>query len=204
MSYDVGVIVGCGPSLTLDQLDKVSHLKRYGANRSFEFGVDVVLGCNFEFWDHYWPEIKDLPCDKWTTHPTLKDSRPDGLNWIEGRWEDGISTNPDYIAYHHGSGPQILNLAYHYGVRRFILIGWDMCYREKRHYFGEDALTEKHHPRTGPNGELAGLIKEMETINPEIYGIEIINCTPDSAMTCFPMMPLDEALDRYAVAAPRG
>ena len=48
----------------------------------------------------------------------------------------------------------------------------------KRHYFGEDALTEKHWPRTGPNGECEGLIREMETIQPEDYGIEIINCTP--------------------------
>jgi hypothetical protein len=39
----------------------------------------------------------------------------------------------------------------------------------------------------GPNGELIGLIKEMETIHPSDYGIEIINCTPGSALTHFPM-----------------
>ena len=44
----------------------------------------------------------------------------------------------------------------------------------------------------GPDGELVGLIKEMETIKPEDYGIEIINCTPDSAMKCFPFGELKD------------
>jgi hypothetical protein len=152
-----------------------------------------------------------MRCDKWTTHPKLKDKRPEGLQWIEGRWEPGISTVNSYIHYHHGSGPQIFNLAYHYGVRTFILIGWDMRYlgkidrknyTGKRHFFGECPLTKGHYPQTGPNGELTGLINEMATIHPPQYGIEVINCTPDSAMTCFPMMPLDEALERYAPATP--
>jgi len=166
----------------------------------------VVLGCNWQFWDHYWDKIKDFRCHKWTSHPALQAKRPEGLRWIEGRWETGISTDSSYIHYHHGSGPQILNLAYHYGCRIFLLIGWDMRYPGKvtrtqytkpRHFFGEDALTSKHFPNTGNEGELAGLIDEMATIRPENYGITIVNCTPDSAMTCFPMMGLDEALERY-------
>jgi hypothetical protein len=47
---------------------------------------------------------------------------------------------------------------------------------------------------TGPNGELSGLIKEMETIHPADYGIRIINCTPGSAMTHFEMMDLTDAI----------
>ena len=58
---------------------------------------------------------------------------------------------------------------------------------EKRRYLGEDEITRNHWPQTGPNGEQSGLIAEMETIKPEDYGIEIINCTPDSAMECFPI-----------------
>jgi len=178
-------------------MDKVKHLKRFGANRSFEFDLDVILGCNWQFWDHYWPQIKDYRCDKWTTRPELEGKYP-GLNYIEERWEDSLSTDKGYICAHHGSGPQILNMALHYGCTTMLLIGWDMRYAEKRHYFGEDALTEKHHPRTGPNGELSGLIREMETIDTEKLGIEIVNCSPGSAMTCFPMMDLDEALLKYA------
>lgn len=198
----IGVVIGTGPSLTQDQIDKVSHLKRFGVNRAFEFDVDVLVGCNYQFWEHYWPEVKDLRCHKWTTRPQLEGKYP-GLNYIREEWIDGLSRDKRYIAAHHGSGPQAVNMAYHYGCEIIILIGWDMRfpgkvdrhnYKDPRHYFGEDDLTEVHWPMTGPQGELTGLIKEMETIRPEDYGIEIYNCTPDSAMTCFPMVDLDAVL----------
>ena len=204
----VGVVIGTGPSLTLKQIEKVSHLKRFGANRAFEFDLDVLHGCNYQFWEHYWPQVKGLRCDKWTTRPELKGKYP-GLSYIEERWEDGLSTDPAYICAHHGTGPQVVNLALLYGCETIILIGWDMRYpgkisdreyTEKRHYFGGDVLTENHWPHTSPDGSLGGLIREMETIRPDDYGIEIINCTPDSAMTCFPMMDLDDCLKEYAPA----
>jgi hypothetical protein len=190
----IGVIIGTGPGLTQEQLNKVSHLRKFGANRAFEFGLDVLHACNYQFWDYYWSEVKDLPCHKWTTRPELKD-KLDGLNYIEERWIEGLSTNKAYIAAHHGTGPQLVNLAYHYGVKQMILIGWDMRHKGKRHYFGEYPQELQHFTRNlGPNGELLGLIKEMETIHPERYDIEIINCTPGSAMTCFPPMDIDECL----------
>jgi hypothetical protein len=129
-----------------------------------------------------------------------------GLQYIREEWMPGLSTDKNYIAAHHGTGPQVVNLALHYGCKVMILIGWDMrfpgkinrrTFTGKRHFFGEDALTEKHWPMTGPNGECDGLIAEMATIDPADYDIEIINCTPESAMRCFPMMSLDEALERY-------
>ena len=202
----IGVIIGTGPSLTYEQIDKVSSFKRFGANRAFEFDIDVVAGCNYQFWDYYWQEIKDYRCHKWTSHPEAKD-KYSGLNYIEGRWQDGLSTDKSYICAHHGTGPQVVNLALHYGCEVMILIGWDMRYpgkvndrqyNAKRHYFGEDALTDKHWPRTNSNGDLGGLIKEMETIKPDDYGIDIINCTPNSAMTCFPIMRLEDAIERYS------
>ena len=68
----IGVVIGTGPSLTGEQIAKVAHLKRFGANRAFEFDVDVLHGCNWQFWEHYWPQIKDLRCHKGTTRPELE------------------------------------------------------------------------------------------------------------------------------------
>jgi len=169
--------------------------------------MDAILhGCNFQFWDLYWPEIKDKPCDKWTTRPELKGKYP-GLEYIEERWEDGLSSEQHWIAAHHGTGPQLVNIAYLYGCTRLLLVGWDMRFHgkksrteyEKRRYLGEDELTKNHWPMTGPDGEMEGLIREMETIKPEDYGIQIINCTDGSAMTCFPFGNIYEE-----IAAPRG
>jgi len=190
------IIIGTGSSLTTDQIVTAKYyqdagaVKLFGCNRAFEFALDVLHGCNYQFWDYYWPEIKDLRCDKWTTRPGLK---YEGLNYIEERWIDGLSTDKSYIAAHHGTGPQLINIALHYGVKKMLLIGWDMRHSGKRHYFGEYPQALHHVTKNlGPDGELLGLIKEMETINPDDYGIEIINCTPNSALTHFPMGNLDD------------
>lgn len=74
-----------------------------------------------------------------------------------------------------------------------LLVGWDMRHQGKRHYFGEYPGPMHHVTKNlGPNGELIGLIKEMETIKPADYDIEIINCTPGSALTHFPQGRLDD------------
>ena len=201
---EAAIVCGTGPSITPRVINAVneSGLPVFGANRAHEiFNCDVLHGCNKEFWALYWPQIKNKPCDKWTTRPELEGKYP-GLEYIEERWEDGLSTEQHWIAAHHGTGPQLVNIAFLYGCERLLLVGWDMRFHGKksrteyaqRRYLGEDELTRNHWPMTGPSGEMTGLIKEMETIRPEDYGIEIINCTPGSAMTCFPMGELHEAI----------
>ena len=206
---ETAIVCGTGPSITPEAIKAVneSGLKVFGANRAHEiFNCHVLHGCNHQFWDYYWQDIKDKPCDKWTTRPELK-GKYEGLRYIEERWEDGLSSDPAWIAAHHGTGPQLVNIAYLYGCTRILLVGWDMRFigkvsrtqYKRRRYLGEDALTKNHWPMTGPQGEMTGLIREMETIKPEDYGIEIINCTTDSAMRCFPFGELNEE-----IAASRG
>ena len=193
-------VIGTGPSVTPEVIRLVNSVKGKillcGANNSiFDFDLDVHHACNFQWQDEYAEQVKDYPCDKWTTRPESAKKYP-WLKYIEERWIPGISTDHNYIAAHHGTGPQVLNLAYHYGCRRFFLVGWDMRHRRKRHYFGEYPPPLLHYTRNlGPDGELIGLIKEMETINPSDYGIEIYNCTPDSALTHFPFMDLEKAIN---------
>jgi len=184
------------------------RVKIIACNRAWEmFDADVIHGCNTEFWHLWWGNgLAEHPADKWTTRQELEGVYP-GLNYIEERWADGLSTDPAYVHAHHGTGPQAVNLALHYGARRILLVGWTMSYGPKmdpndlrgtyigkRRYLGEDTLTENHWPMTGPCGEFVGLIREMETIHPEAYGVEIWNCTPGSAMHCFKMENLDDAL----------
>ena len=190
----IGVVIGTGPSLTDEQVRIAKHFRTFGVNKAFQFDPDVLVGCNHQFWDYYWPDVEGLRCHKWTTRPELE-GKYQGLNYIREEWIDGLSTNKDYIAAHHGSGPQAVNIAYHYGCEIILLIGWDMRHKGDRHYFGEYPKPMQHFTKTlGPDGELTGLIKEMETIHPERYGIKIYNCTPGSALTCFPSRSISEFL----------
>lgn len=191
-----GIIIGTGPSLTDEQLDWAMTMKKergwhlFGVNNIYERlpWIDVLLSCNIEWWDHYWPRsvwLRQGPFAKWTwDQPT---SFKYGINYIEGRWGDSLSVNPRYIHYGHASGYQALGIAYHYGVRRMYLLGYDMKYPpgEKRHYFGEYPKPLQHFPRTGPQGEFTGLIRQFETIDCEALGLEVLNCTPGSALTHF-------------------
>lgn len=197
----IGIIIGTGPSLTNSQIKQSKPFKTFGINLAYKFNVDVMLACNSEFWDYYWDDIKKYKCRKWT--PRIESASKYDINYIEERWRDGLSKDKNYIHAHHGSGPQILNLALHYGVKRMALIGWDMRYpgkvsdneyKNKRHYFGEYPRQLQHWPKTDNNGSLSGLIKEVDTIKPSDYGIEIINCTKNSALKCFPYQSLSEFL----------
>lgn len=201
------IVCGTGPSITQQQIQLVNAARRagwakvFGANRAHEiFECDVMHACNKEFYPLWWNVIKDKPLDKWCTRPEMENW--DGVNYIEERWVDGLSREAHWISAHHGTGPQLVNIAYLYGCTKLLLVGWDMRFYgksgprsfERRRYLGEDPLTENHWPRTGPNGEMEGLIREMETIHPEDYGIQIINCTPESSLKCFPMGDLARAL----------
>lgn len=207
------IVAGTGPSINKNTIKTVNNARKtgkarvFGSNRAYQiFDVDLLHGCNKEFWDYWYehdPALAGSPFLKYTTRPELKGVYK-GLEYIKEVWIDGLSRDPSCIAAHHGTGPQAVNLAYLFGAKRILLIGWDMrfpgkvdnrTYKQPRRYLGEDALTKNHWPRTGADGALDGLINEMKTIKPEDYGIEIINCTPGSAMRCFPMMDLTEALE---------
>lgn len=140
---------------------------------------------------------------KWTwDKPT---SEKYGIAHIEGRWGDGLSTDPDYIHYGHSSGYQLIGLALHHHVTEFVLIGYDLRYPKgydgvnrkaggDRHYFGEYPEPLQHWTRLnmGPNGELGGLLECYRTIKPEDYGIRIINCSPGTALDFFEMGRLED------------
>lgn len=203
----IGVVLGTGPSLTRDDvmLAYSNGLRLFGVNSTlFDFPLDVHLACNVEWFDHFCDAHREYHIPKWIVVDDVQPERAQcaerhDLKTIKGRWLPGISTDEEYIHYHHGAGPQAVNLAYHYGCRVILLLGWDMRYGDRRHYFGEYPPPLLHFPRTGPNGELAGLIREMETIAEQApkIGLKVINCTPGSAMRCFPMMSLQSALNRF-------
>ena len=95
---------------------------------------------------------------------------------------------------HQGShsGYQALGLAHRFielgqGAPKIILLGYDCrTGRTGRHYFGD-------HPQgLVTTRSYMSWLKRFATIAPVAYGLEIINCTPGSAMTWFPMGRLED------------
>ena len=97
------------------------------------------------------------------------------------------------------SGYQAIGLAYELlrqhstdpnNVGRIILVGFDMGFNgDSRHWFG-------NHPKPfDAASNYNNFITSFKTITPEIYGLEIINCSRQTALKHFPCMDLDECAD---------
>ncbi len=116
------------------------------------------------------------------------------VRYIKSKVGPGLSFDRSVIHQGSNSGYQAIGLAVHLGVKRIILLGYDMK-------FGPEGQVHHHgdHPK-GMNNPAAGLfsawIERFKTIVPDLEraGVEIINCTPGSALKCFPAAKLEEVL----------
>jgi hypothetical protein len=91
-------------------------------------------------------------------------------------------------------GGNAINLAYLFGARRIVLLGFDM-------HFGSD---RKHWHRLAPWPQKPEMEKRYRSHHmPAIAamawplqqaGVEVVNCTPGSALSCFPIRPIEEVI----------
>jgi hypothetical protein len=215
------VILATGPSLTPEVLktarrgQELGAWSVYGMNhlwRDFPT-LDVFLACNPEYYDAQWHfGLKFSRAEKWTWDP--KTATQYGVRFIEGKWADGFSKNPWVIHYGHSSGFQLPQIAYHAGFRRLLLCGYDMRYAKDydgrnqrigsspRHYFGEYAPELQHWPSVKiKDGVFVELIEQFEKVKKLNPDVELVNCSPGSAMTCFQMSTLEEQLDEWETSS---
>ena len=96
----------------------------------------------------------------------------------------GISFSSNQVAWNDHSGGAAINLAVHFGVSRIILLGFDMKL---------DADNNQHwhkfYPKlkSSPTSVMQRHLKGYPTIANDLKGkVEVINCSPDSAITVFP------------------
>lgn len=202
-------MIGTGPSLTLDDVEiaRRKGFALFGCNRVWEDVPDlsVLWATNGNWWTHYWSDaLMAYPAQKWTVDSRV--ARKFGINSIGQRDRKGLSTNPDYVHHGHGSGYSMLNLAYLMGARRIVLLGYDLKYAPDydgadkkvgsapRHYFGEYPSALLHWPKVSVrSGVHVGLLALYEEVAKQA-AVEIINCSPDTALTCFPRMRIADVV----------
>lgn len=194
--------IGTGPSLSAEQVAAARErgFELYVCNDAYRLAPDAALlhACNWQWWDARWPQVKDLPCEKWTTRE--ESARKYGIHYIPERanFGEGLSEDPGYLNHGHGSGFQLLGMAYRARPARIVLLGYDLRYAPDydgrtqhigsgpRHFFGEYEPELQHWPsaqvRRGRHVELIGLYEAVAERN---RACEIVNCTPGSALTCF-------------------
>lgn len=167
------------------------------AYRLFPF-APMLYSCDERWWDYH-AGCRGFGGERWSSQgdKTRNDKRAcaqrHGLNLIRGCDGDGFSLDPSLIHYGDNSGFQAVNMAGHaLGWRgRVVLVGFDMRMIDgKRHFFGEHPeglrRTTAGYKRWPKHFEAAAKVLPA--------GIEIVNCTPGSALTCFRSMSLADAL----------
>ena len=103
----------------------------------------------------------------------------------------GLSKKPNGLMTGQNSGHQAINLAVLLGARRILLLGFDMKAAPdgRLHWFGD------HPVKTNPAVFSAMLRNFDKTLKPlAAAGVEVINCSADTALTCYPRKPLHDAL----------
>ncbi len=150
-----------------------------------------LYACDLRWWDARWHALqgKTLFTELWTRDG--KAAQKYGIHYVESKPLPGLSRSRALIHEGANSGYQAIDLALSVlGFRRVILLGFD-CKGStgKTHFFG------RHEDRGIPDrpdyGDLPQYFAQMR---PERYGLEVINCTADTALTCFPRCSIDDAL----------
>ena len=187
------VCIATGPSLTRSQLDVIrqSGVKTIGINDIGvrEDWIDIWYAADYNFWKHYSNRaelvsmLKVCADDQMFKHPKIVDLYLNVLDKAKGKqFIPGYSLNGGH------SGFQALCMAISFGAVRIILVGYDCKAKgHKTNFFGAKCQSLfKPSPYADWPAHYANL-KAPENV-------EILNATPGSAITAFPMVELELCL----------
>jgi hypothetical protein len=149
----------------------------------------VLYACDGDWWERYIPDVlSTFDGELWTQDIVAAEKY--GLHRIEGDKADGLGRNK--VHYGANSGYQAMNLAYLFGAKKMILLGFD-CKRGPNN--------ESHHHGDHPGGlnksmPLHTWIKNFRKLAEDLReeNVAVINATRESALECFEKINLEVAL----------
>jgi len=177
------VILGGGPSLTGKDVDYCKGKARIMAiNNAYLIApwADVLYACDSLWWSHHQPYLTTFSGQKWTCSKEAGDRYK--LNCVAYKFETSVSFRPGIIHLGSNSGFQALNLAVLFGVRRIILLGYDMSNQDgNTHWHGN------HPVGLRKSSDYQDFIAAFNSAFWDLTraGIEVINCSRFSKLLCF-------------------
>jgi hypothetical protein len=170
-------------------------------NTSFRLALwaDCLYGCDATWWNRYFPELSTcFHGEMWTVSTAARDRY--GLSWIYGQDRNGLSREATSIHTGKNSGYQAISLAYLFGAKRILLLGFDFQRTGgKSHWHGD-------HPRgLGNGGRFPIWATAMATLARDLEGagVEVVNCSRQTALRCFRRSTIQEELcDQPALDIP--
>ena len=199
-------ILGGGPSLL--GMDYCLGLKRLlkdkriiGVNNAFKFGswVDICWFGDEKWFRWNFKELAKYPGLKVTCNPGLvKEAAKHHILVMERGKSDGIEKKEGYVAWNRSSGASAINFAYHLGVKRIVLLGFDMHSSNgngniNHNWHKEHRGISVKNPNFDPYGRFLKPFKQIKK-EADILGLEILNATIGSGLTAFPMINIKDVI----------
>ena len=189
------ILLGSGPSLTQAQVEEVFRLRQEGQvrvvaiNTTFRLApwADLLYACDGKWWREN-PDALGFPGLKVT-----QDQSVEGVLHIPSETEPGLSLDPIRIHQGANGGYQALNLAVLLGAKKIILLGFDMREIEGRKHWHPNHSHGLNNPHQGLFDQW---IENFRTTIPDLEraGVEVVNCSPGSALDAFPFSTLRDEL----------
>jgi hypothetical protein len=183
------VILASGPSLTVEQCCGV-HAWRdctpggrvVAINNTFQRApwADLLYACDATWWRVHMDEVRRVfHGELWTQDEVAR--REFGVRRVESQRLPGLGRRPGVIHQGGNSGYQAINLVWQMGVKRIILLGFDM---RGSHWHGKHVGLANT-----PDWLFKQWIKNFAVLAADLEreDVEVVNCTPGSALDCFRM-----------------
>lgn len=193
-------IFASGPSMTAAIADSLrGKLRAIAVNDQFRLApwADVLYAADFQWWHHAnnRDALEFAGLKVTVSFATLWDQ----VLRLNPGPQSGLSFSADTLVTCQNSGFQAMNLAALFGATRIYMFGFDMRKVNGRHHnFGDH-----------PHGLIQDAAKFAEWINLITLsatefaraGVEVFNCTPQSALKCFPTLTLEDVHARLSISA---
>lgn len=167
------ICIASGPSLTRSDclLAAKSGLPIIAVNSSWKIIPECryIFAGDYAWWGKYHDQITGN-AERWTTSPRANILY--GINLLTGHTEGAFN-----------SGQMAIRLAAHFGAKRIILLGYDCSLKNGTHWHGQhDRGLDNPVPE-----EVSRWHKDFSSLVGELPGVEIINASRYTELTCFPM-----------------
>jgi len=172
--------------------DRVRHLPRIAINDTYRLAIDAeIVYASDSMWWRMNPQALECRGIKATVEAVrgIAPNVDDRVRVLRNSGRDGFDPHPGHVRTNCNSGAVGIQIAAHARAARILLLGFDM---RGGHWH---APHERPLGNPGPASfrrwiaHITGLAKALPA------GVQVLNCTPGSALTCFPMATLDDVIE---------
>lgn len=201
---ETAIIIASGPSLKKQDVELCrGRGKVIAIKKCIELApwADVVYGCDGPWWRSV-QGLMSFKGLKLAYEPTVCGSEY-GIQCVlipDPKCNAFLFDKVGTVGAGRNSGFQAVNLAAQFGATRIILLGFDMQGETGAHWYGRNNWMQANNP---DQYSYHNWRKAFEAAAPALKqrGVEVINASRETALTCFRRMSIADALELVKEAA---